>query len=272
MIIYGGITNVKLRVGVLERVFFYFIYYITMPKSRSRTRRNKSKKNKQRVFNMIGCNKKSNKSCHNCGPKCHCINCTCPKGCPGNCYLGRRLTKKRNHNGGSGCGSNGCPIAPLSWAQMQKFGGSNYSSVLNGGPILGIGQNGGTFYKPAGPIPGPFVGQPLTANTWPGQNGISNDNNYLANYKDVVASDPSYHQSMNDSGYNTMNSKIGGYTYKEKEKRTRNTSSVKGGGLVPQDLVNLGRGLVYNVNSAYNMLNGYKAPVNPLPYVQMQNK
>ena len=215
-------------------------------KSRSRTNK------KQSVYNMIGCNK-----------GCNCINCQ--KNCINNFYLGHNITRKqRKHNGGSGCGPNGCPIAPLSWAQMQKFGGSNYANVLDGKQILGIGQNGGTFYKPAGPIPGPFVGQPWTANAWPGENGISNDNNYLANYKDVVSYDPSYHQSMNDAGYNTMNSKVGGYKKKY--------NMAKGGGLVPQDLVNLGRGLVYNVNSAYNMLNGYKAPVNPLPYVQMQNK
>ncbi len=227
-----------------------------MPKSR----RHKSKK--QKVYKMIGCNKK-NKSCKNkqqctnCGPNCHCINCTCPKGCPGNCYLGRRL------KGGSGCGPGGCPIAPLSWHQMQR---------LSGG----------------GSIPGPFVGQPWTANAWPGQNGIANDNNYLVNYKDVVANDPSYHQSMNDSGYN----KVGGYTYsakvfpksRSKSRKTgtassgsrsrshsrsssmKTTSLTTGGGFIPQDLVNLGRDMMYNVNSAYNALNGYKAPVNPLPY------
>jgi hypothetical protein len=251
-----------------------------MPKSRrqhKKSRRNTRRKN-QKVYNMIGCNHKPKVACKNCGPNCHCIECNCPKGCPGNCYLGRRLNKNKTQRrykskGGSGCGANGCPIAPLSWAQMQKFGGSNYTNVLKGEPILGIGQNGGSFYKPAGPIPGPFVGQPWTANSWPGQNGVSNDNNYLASYKDVVVNDPSYQQSMNDSGYNTMNSKVGGYAYKEKDKRTRsksstNSNSVKGGGLIPQDLVNLGRGLSYNVNSAYNALNGYKAPVNPLPYVQ----
>lgn len=197
-----------------------------MPKSR----RHRRKSGKQRVYKMIGCNKKSKKTtCSNCGPNCHCINCNCPKGCPGNCYLGRRLTRK--HKGGSGCGPNGCPIAPMSWSQMQKFrGGTNMS------------------------IPGPFIGQPWTANDWPGQNGVANDNNYLASYKDVIANNPSYHQSMNASGYN----KVGGYK----------KHSVKGGGLIPQDLVNLGRGLMYNVNTAYNALNGYKAPVNPLPYIQ----
>jgi hypothetical protein len=228
----------------------------------TKSRKNKTKK--QRVYKMIGCNKK-NKSCRNkepcptCGPNCHCINCKCLKGCKGNCYLNRRL------KGGSGCGPGGCPIPPLSWKQMQQFqGGSG--------------------------IPGPFVGQPWTANSWPGQNGVSNDNNYLANYKDVVANDPSYHQSMNAAGYNSINSKVGGYTYdakvfpksKSKSKRSsskskssssksttssyRTSDTINGGGLVPQDLVNLGRDFMYNLNSAYNALNGYGAPVNPLPY------
>lgn len=234
-----------------------------MPKSRRhRTRRHRSRKHnkksrKQPIYKMIGCNKNKNennnkKPCPNCGPNCHCIDCKCAKGCPGNCYLGRRIGR-----GGDS------PIAPLSWAQMQKFGGSD---VMQGGPILGTGQNGGTYMA----IPGPFVGQPWSINSLPGQNGISNDNNYLASYKDVVANDPSYHQSMNDSGYNSINSKVGGYTYNNKTRRSSRSSSSykKGGGLIPQDLVNLGRDFMYNVNSAYNAFNGYKAPVNPLPYIQ----
>ena len=40
----------------------------------------------------------------------------------------------------------------------------------------------------------------------------------------------------------------------------------KGGGLLPQDLVNLGRDLSFNFKSAYNTLNGYSAPSSPLPY------
>ena len=55
--------------------------------------------------------------------------------------------------------------------------------------------------------------------------------------------------------------------------REKNTSfikktvkSIKGGGLIPQDLVNLGRDFSYNFKSAYNALNGYKSPVDPAPY------
>ncbi len=212
---------------------------------------------KQHIYKMIGCNKNNTdkKPCPNCGPNCHCIDCKCAKGCPGNCYLGRRL----------GRGGSDSPIAPLSWSQMQKFGGS-CAQCSASAPILGIGQNGGAHMS----IPGPFVGQPWSINALPGQNGVANDNNYLASYKDVVANDPSYHQRMDDSGFNTLNSKVGGYTYghKNRSKSSNNSLSSRGGGLIPQDLVNIGRDFMYNVNSAYNAFNGYKAPVNPLPYVQ----
>ena len=40
----------------------------------------------------------------------------------------------------------------------------------------------------------------------------------------------------------------------------------RGGGILPQDLVNLGRNITYNLGSAYNAINGYPAPVNPMPY------
>ena len=51
-------------------------------------------------------------------------------------------------------------------------------------------------------------------------------------------------------------------------KRYRNKRTRKMGGmsLIPQDLINLGRSAIFNAGSAYNTLNGYKTPVNPLPY------
>ena len=64
--------------------------------------------------------------------------------------------------------------------------------------------------------------------------------------------------SMNNAGYNTINSLVGGKKNKKLLK--------KGGGLMPQDLVNLGRDFTYNFKSTYNALNGYKAPVDPSPY------
>lgn len=263
-------------------------------------RRNKGKKTrKQKVINMIGCSKKHKRSkscknkktlgCTNCGPTCHCEpNCKCPHPCPGSCYLNRRNKKQR---GGAGCGSCGCPLSPLSWNQMNKFGGgdASYPTALEkpviisppkGGyqHIVGIGQNGGScsacnsivplsgggnFFKPIGPMPGSTVGSPWGANfKLPGMDGIGSNRNYFGPYN--INNDPSTKQLTADvdAGYLTKNSMVGGYTYDKKS----HSSAKRGGGLIPQDLVNLGRDFNYNLKSAYNAFNGYEAPVNPLPY------
>lgn len=262
-----------------------------MPK-KSNKRSNKGKKartrtRKQKPIIMIGCsNKKSckkvfsilgNKSCPNCGPNCHCgPNCKCAHPCSGNCYLNRRIKK---YKGGSGCGSCGCPMSPLSWNKMNQL-------------VPGIGQHGGTcvpqsggnFFKQIGPIPGTNIGTNWGSNInqWPGVNGIGGDKNYLAPVN--TSANPQLQMNMNDSGYNTLNSMVGGYTYKNKvdtlsesqsesesKSKSRSRSSLsktrkRGGGLIPQDLVNLGRDFTYNFKSAYNAVNGYKSPVDPAPY------
>jgi len=157
----------------------------------------------------------------------------------------RRMTKSatRTLKGGQGCGTTACPIAPYSWKQMQQ-GGTCGSCGLS--PMTG-----GSFYKPPAPIPGPFVGQAWSPSIadWPGVNGVGGDSNYLANnlYKGL---DP---QTM---------MKLGGSRKGRKGKR----KGLRGGGLIPQDLVNLGRDVSFNFKSAYNALNGYPAPINSLPY------
>lgn len=235
----------------------------------------KTRKHKQKVINMIGCSKKhkhskscknlGNPTCPNCGPNCHCgPKCSCPHPCPGSCYLNRRKGLKGGTSlkGGNGCGSCGCPIAPLSVAQMNKFGGS-----LNNSRSL----NGGNFYKPANPIPGPFEGSAwgTSVNKWPAMNGIGSDRNYLSSYANVIGNDPQQ-QAIEDSGYKTNSSIIGGYRYKKKSTNSKSHSvkskSMKAGGLVPQDLVNLGRNFSFNLKSAYNSLNGYHRPVSDMPY------
>lgn len=177
---------------------------------------------------------------------------------------GRRMSKssQRKLVGGYGCGSGSCPIAPFSWKQMQQRGGetqsgeetqSGGSCASCGSAILSTGQNGGSFYKAASDMPGPFVGQSWTPSIsgWPGTDGISNNRNYLENNL-YAAGDP---QTM---------MKLGG-SRKRKGKGKRR--GLKGGaGFIPQDLVNLGRDASFNFKSAYNSLNGYSAPTSPLPY------
>lgn len=183
--------------------------------------------------------------------------------------------------GGSGCGAYGCPIAPLSFQQMNQFGGS------------------ASFYKPAPPMPGPITGAAINYSklgSWPGVDGIAGNRNYLESYNtktnNIINHDPALKMSLDgDSGYvQKPSSMVGGYRYHQhhtNKKHHKNKGNVKrrhkslfsvslskpattgssrGGGFLPQDLVNLGNRIGYNVHSAYNTLNGYKAPVNPLPF------
>lgn len=199
-------------------------------------------------------------------------------------YNMKGCSKKHKHyHGGSGCGSNGCPISPLSYSQMNNIkGGScttcggnisyggNYNSS---GTILGIAQTGGScstcgcsnmtgggFYKPAPPLPAPFVGKAWggEVSKWPGIDGVDSGRNYFAN--NLYKVDP---QTMMKLG-GSMKKRV---SIKGKKKRR---SGIKGGGAF-QDFINLGRDLSYNFQSTYNSLNGYGAPVNPKPYIQPLN-
>jgi len=166
------------------------------------------------------------------------------------CSKLRRCSKsKRCMSGGQGCGSYGCPIAPFSWKQMQQQGGNSCGTCNQSG--------GDSFYKPPAPIPGPFVGQSWTPemSRWPGVNGIGGDSNYLA-------------QNLYNHGDPQTMMKLGGSKRNKSKRinRCNRSKRLRGGGLVPQDLVNLGNDMSFNFKSAYNALSGYAAPTNPLPY------
>ena len=248
-----------------------------MPKTNKRSNKRK-KTRKQQIINMIGCSRKHkhNNSCKNTKKI-------------GNCkYLENDYRYPKKHSGGN------APIAPLSYKAMNQFGGyyGSYPYTINrpvltdNGNILGIGQNGGNcaecgsipvvpqsggnFYKPAGPMPGPIIGSAWGANLkWPGMDGIDYNRNYF-NLKNTNF-DPQQQMSTNAAGYKTLNSMVGGYRYNKKtsphsSSKIVGSSKTVGGGLIPQDMVNLGRDFSYNLKSAYNSLNGYKAPVDPTPY------
>jgi hypothetical protein len=148
------------------------------------------------------------------------------------------------HMGGQGCGPNGCPLAPYSWNQMNMKGGNgNCTSCMKGGNCPSCMKGGSSFYKPAAPLPDPLVGQPWTPSIkgWPGVDGLDGGRNYLSN-------------NLYNKGDPQTMMKLGGSKKK------------KGGGLIPQNLVNLGREIDFSFKSLSNSLDGYAAPTNPLPY------
>ena len=192
-------------------------------------------------------------------------------------YNMKGCSKKHMHyHGGSGCGSNGCPIAPLSYSAMNSIKGGSCTTCggsVSYRPTLGLAQTGGVcttcscsktgggFYKPAAPLPGPFVGKAWGGEVakWPGVDGVDSGRNYFAN--NLYKVDP---QTM---------MKLGGSRKQKKRVSTngkRRRSGIKGGGAF-QDFINLGRDLSYNFQSTYNSLNGYGPAVNPKPYIQPLN-
>lgn len=154
----------------------------------------------------------------------------------------------------------------------------------NGRGQNGRGQNGKVQNLKGGnagiPYPDGLVGSPTlpgVPSTWPGVGGIPGDNNYYAynNYRvdpqlEIIA-----------TGANPPFSLVGGRkTRKQKQhskkgKQNKHKHKQKGGdltGILPQDLVNLGRQFQFGVGSAYNALTGYPAPVNPQPWADQLPK
>jgi hypothetical protein len=152
-------------------------------------------------------------------------------------------------------------------------GGSHRSSckcsacknVQKGGNGLPYGQ--GLPEMRGAPYPNGLTGapwKPPIAN-WPGVNGISGDRNHLS-YNTYSPNDVS--RQMVATGANPPFS-IGGSRIGGKTRRRKGKYSKKGGVLsnfISQDFVNLGRQFKFDLGSTYNALNGYSAPVNPLPW------
>ena len=151
----------------------------------------------------------------------------------GNCGCGQMLTGGgRSKKGG---------VCPMCIAPLTLLGGKNK-------------QKGGTW-APQGVIGKPWTPSP---SGWPGVNEYSR--NYL-DYNQYKA-DPQ--TAMINVGSNPPF-----LTGGKKHRRRKNTKKQRGGALsnfLMQDFVNLGRQAQFGVGSTYNGINGYAAPVNPLPW------
>jgi len=193
--------------------------------------RKSAKKSSQKIWNMKGCSKTR----RNLGGKRknsrHNATCRCKR-----CCLMRKIRTRRQRGGNCGCG------LQLGGQRGGNCGCGLQLGVQNGGCTSclagGVGVQSGGGINNGGT---PLVGKPWSVND------EGNTNYYSLNKYPV---DP---QTSMASERNQQTFKGG----------RRNK---KAGGFVPQDLVNLGRSMVYGLGSAYNTLNGYSVPSNPLPY------
>lgn len=59
---------------------------------------------------------------------------------------------------------------------------------------------------------------------------------------------------------------VGGSKRRRKSGRRYKSKNTRGGGLIPEGILNLGRVVNNNLGSAYNGMLGYNPPVNPIPW------
>lgn len=149
---------------------------------------------------------------------------------------------------------------PLNWLNSQ-MGGTCGACSSGIGPMMMPHQMGGAAVSM--PYPNGLVGNTWSTNVenWPGVNGVSGDYNHyqLNTYKNDVPN------QMIATGAQPPFS-VGG---RRSSKYSRRHSKKHRGGSSNsflQDGINLGRQFTFNVQSAYNALNGYPQPVNPLPW------
>ena len=148
--------------------------------------------------------------------------------------------KHKHHRDGCRCSS--CKIK-----NREMSGGGGCSTSNNGIPY------------PNGLVGKPYVNQ----SNLPGANHIPGDANFykLNTYNNDVS------RQMVDVGANRPF--LGYFGLGGKRRKHHKTKKQRGGALsnfLGQDLINFGRQLGFGVGSAYNALNGYTAPTNPLPW------
>jgi len=151
----------------------------------------------------------------------------------------KRLIRRRRIGGGCGCDK------IIGGGREYSSSSSQRKESLRGGCGCGVGNQAGGSTNSA------LIGSPWTANisSWPGVQGVPGVTNHY-NLNEYKSFDPQTQMGSERGQY-------GG---------TRTKKNKRGGGLIPQDLVNMGRNMMFGVGSAYNSLSGYQAPVNPLPY------
>ena len=161
-------------------------------------------------------------------------------------YKQKGCSKRGKRGGNCGCGA--------------PFGGKG--PAMKGGDGCAMCMKGGSTLTPYPPQPA-FVGAPWKADisNWPGVGGQDGVTNHFSLNK-YVPFDPVAGVMQERAGSLFLGEYTGGS--KKKSNKSKKMSKKRGGGVIPQDLVNFGRTFTYGLGSAYNAINGYQQPVNPL--------
>jgi hypothetical protein len=198
-------------------------------------------------------------------------------------WLGSQMTRGGGSLVGGSCNC-GMPILQ-GGSHRSSCKCSGCKSGQKGGNGLPYGQ--GLPEMRGAPYPNGLTGSPWKppiAN-WPGVDGISGDRNHLS-YNTYSPNDVS--RQMVDVGANPPFSMMGGASRcastgammggvmlgtsgsrRKTSRRKGGRKGKKGGGFsnfITQDFLNLGRQVQNNLGTTYNALNGYAAPVSPLPW------
>jgi hypothetical protein len=235
----------------------------------------KKKSKSQKLYNMRGCAKKTKKNslavfCPVCGSK------KCYHNMKGGCGCNQTQTGgRRRRTGGDNSlnlGYSGQPIITVGNPNLGYTG-----NIRSAYPVLNTPyhrQNwinstikGGasstdliTDYQSTGKYPDGLVGNDWTASpsTWPGVDNAGN--HYPMNTYDNDVQTQMINTSAQPPG------SVGGRRRRKKMSRRRYKKGGSASNTIAQDFINFGRQFSNSLGTTYNALNGYAAPVSPMPW------
>lgn len=219
--------------------------------------------------------------CKKHSKRCHCSSCK-KHGSHYDCPV---CKKKGMYGGGCGCSSWKKGGKSMSLEKMKaraRSASASRSRYITGGGCGSCHKIGGGSGDPISipspsapstvtklpPVPVPLVGEPWTVNNTSGN--YFSDNQYPTDVQLNTMSSGTQNDLTNSNLQGLSNnistqanpaySPVGG-------QRKR-----RGGGIIPQDLVNFGNSFRYGLGSAFNAMQGLPQTPNPLPYMdQMPN-
>ena len=173
---------------------------------------------------------------------------------------------------GGGCGCNAMKKGGSGCSAIKRGGGCGCNAMKKGGKRKSRKMMGGNCqscytYKGGQPVPAPLVGKPWSVDNTSGN--YYADNKYPTDVQMNTMSSSTNNDLTNSSMVglsNNISSPSPSYGGRKTRHRRR------GGGIIPQDLVNFGDSFRYGLGSTITTFQGVPRPTNPLPYLdQLKN-